>query len=168
MATARLEAILGLNTKGFEKGLAKARASANQFAKNGLKVIAVAATAAGAALAVGTRRAFDLGTQFSVLAGQTGASIENMVIMRRMFQDAGVNIDLMGSALSKLQLRLGQANQGMAEPIQAFKAIGLQLNVINELSADQLFFTVGKTLADMEDPALKAFAAMKLVEESGA
>lgn len=168
MATARLEAILGLNTKGFEKGLARARASANEFAKKGLTVLAAAATAAGVALAAGTKRIIGVGAELKHLSDSTGIAVSDLAVLRRAFEDNGISAESVATTIGKMQRTIVEAGQGLTTYQRAFDSIGLSWTELLKLSPAAQFGAISDALASMPNPTERAAAAMQIFGRAGA
>src|SRR5690625_2610229 len=124
-AKAELRAFLGLNTKEFERNLAKARTKANDFATKGIKVASAAVVTFGAVLAVGTKRLVAMGAELEHTRIQTGLSVKQNILLSRTLADAGVKVTDFGKRIQRMQDSLVRAEKGSARQADALAEIGL-------------------------------------------
>jgi hypothetical protein len=168
MATARLEAFLGLNTKQFQRALTKARSEAAAFAKAGLAVMGAASITAGAALAAGTKRILSMGGALTDLRDQTGASVRALLTLQTALKAAGVDAGKLGPALNRMQKGLVDAERGTGEAVKGLDLMGLSLADLRGHSVVGQFATIARQLGAIEDPAKRAAAAMAIFGDAGA
>ena len=172
-AKAELKARLSLNTSAFSSGLRLARKQAAAFGSSlakiggkGLMAVAVAATAAGAALAIGVKRAYDLGGEMVDMSAKTGIAIDQLMILNQAAKDSGIE-DLTG-AVGKMQKNLVDAVKNGAGPAaEALEVLGLNADdLINKLPVDQLKI-IGERINAIANPALRTAEAMAIFGKSG-
>jgi hypothetical protein len=162
MPRAVLEAILNLDVRNFQRGLARARAEANQLASTGLKALAAATVSAGVALVAGTRHILGLGGELNDLSARTGIAISELSLLQRAFEDNG-------AAAADVAPNIGRMQKAIVEATSAGKKFinGVQIDDLVGQSALTQFQTLGKRIAAIEDPALRAAAAMAVFGKSG-
>ncbi len=167
-AKAELKAKLSLDTSGFSKGLRAAKQGAVSLGKSvvgigkaGLVGLTVAATAAAAALAIGVKRAYDLGSELQDMSDKTGIAADQIMILQQAAKDNGIE-DITG-AIAKMQRNLiDAAKTGMGPAAQALAELGLSADdLLQKLPTDQ-FKEIGDAIAKIRNPALKTAEAIAL------
>lgn len=167
-AKAELRAFLGINSKQFEQGLARARAKANDFAKKGMMAAGAAVVTFGAALAAGSRKTLTLGADLDHLRAQTGVAIKDLMVFQRALKDNGVSADSARKALNKMQKSIVEAGEGLSTPLRALDRIGLSVEQLENLSPSEQFNMIAAAISRVEDPAVRAATAMDIFGRSGA
>lgn len=163
-----LEAVLSLNTRQFQRALSRAKAEAAEFAKRGLQALAVGATAAGAALVVGTKRVLAMGGALSDLKANAGVAVKDLMILQQALKANGVEASKAGPAIARMQKTIVDAADGIKESRRALIDLGLSVEDLAGMSTVDQFRTIGQRLAAIEDPAIRASVAMRIFGKSGA
>jgi hypothetical protein len=83
------------------------------------------------------------------------------------FEQIGMTGNDVQPVLAKLQRTISEAASGSIDAAQKFKTIGISIEEIKGLSADEQFLRVGEAINKIENPAQRAAMAMQLFEESG-
>ncbi len=168
-----LKARLILDKTLYDRALKGAVAAARSFqtatadaAKRGVNVLAVATIAAGAALAYGVKKAYDLGSEMSDMRDKTGMAIDQLLILRQAAKDNGLD-DITGP-VKKMQVNLVEAvRNGVGPAAQALQMLGLNAeDLISKLPTDQLD-EIGRKIAAIESPALRTAEAVALFGREG-
>jgi hypothetical protein len=162
---ATVTARLALDSSGFTAGLTKAQAALGKLGAIGVPVMAAgfaAAAAAAAGLAVGIKKAVDIGGALSELSARTGVAAGELRVLQMAFERAGMSADQVGPAVNRMQRAIVEASTGSKEAQQAFSNIGLSLDSIRSLSPDQQFEAIGQAIAGIKDPAAQAAATMQI------
>jgi len=160
-----IEAKLGLDTSGFKKGIAEAT--------SGLKGLTAGLVGLGTfmgafkGLANGVFDALSRGKELKELSDQTGVSAGRLVSLQTAMSKVGLEADEAGQTLNKLQKRIGEAAMQGGESAVPFQRLGLEINKLANLSADQQLVKVGQALMAVKNPTERATLAMKVFEESG-
>jgi len=176
---AELKARLTLNNSHFMRGLQGSLASGKRFgaqlasagfgvAKAGMAALTVATVAAGAALAVGVKRAYDLGGSLSDISARTGVAADRLVVLQRVFANAGVSQDSLQTSFNRMQRALVEAQDGTNAAARALQGMGLPLESLLALSPDEQFHKIGQAIQRIGSPAERAAAAMQIFGRSGA
>lgn len=173
-AKAELKGKLSLDTSNFSKGIRAAKMGAEALGKKvtsmskaGLVGIAAAATAAGVALAIGVKHAYDLGSELQDMADKTGIAADQIMILQQAAKDNGIE-DITG-AVSKMQANLVEAvKKGAGPAAEALSELGLSADdLINKLPVEQLD-AIGAALNKVGNSAVKAAEARAIFGKSGA
>jgi serine/threonine protein phosphatase PrpC len=98
-----------LDISGVDAALA--RIAAGTLAVQGAFAAANAALAPLAGAFNAVKESLDLGGQLSDISAQTGIAVDDLVVLRQAFQNAGVGADGVGPAINRLQKALGAGNQ---------------------------------------------------------
>jgi hypothetical protein len=132
-------------------------------------LVAGAGAAGLAAVAfAGLKKAFDLGGELTDLTARTGIAVQDLVVMRQAFVNAGKGADDVGPAVARMQKALAGVNEEGQPTNAIFEALHLNMAALREMSPAQQFSTTAKALAAIPDPAQRAAAAMGIFGKSGA
>jgi len=176
---AELKARLTLNNSQFLRGLRGSLASGKRFgaelaasgfrlAQTGMVALTAATAAAGVGLAIGAKRAYDLGGRISDLATRTGIAADQIVILQRVFANAGVSQDALQTSIARMQRSLQEATTRSTQAGQALARMGLNAEELFRMSPDQQFFRIGQAIQRLTNPTDRAASAMQIFGRSGA
>lgn len=113
------------------------------------------------------REALDLGGELADLSANTGQSIDDLVVLRQAFQNAGLGAEGVGTAVAMLQKALTGVNEA-GEPTKAvFDQLGVSLQALRAMTATQQLMTLASAFAGLPDEAARSRAAMDLFGRSG-
>lgn len=132
------------------------------FAFRGLVGIAGAT-----ALAVSIKRTIELGDEFDKAATKAGLGGQAISELAHVAKTADVELGGLSNALRFMQTNLSEAATGAKAPLQTLKALGLELDSIRTLAADQQFEVIAEQISRLRDPADKARAAVELFGKAG-
>lgn len=192
MASATIGTIkigLSIATESFGKGLDTARKKLNDFGNNlfskGInnftKDLSVAGVAAGAfAGAVAAA-----GAAVYVIQNLTAAQMENIDVLSKLSSTIDVSTEQLAgwthgadlSGLSSEELaknlqtfnrRIGETAAGTGDSLKDIDAYGLSLDSLLSKPLDQAFYEAADGLSKIEDPAVRAAAAVDLFGKAGA
>lgn len=166
------------------KTLGKAAEESGEKAKIGFGKIAVGATLAGAAAKVGSLAieaafaaaqktvasfgdALNMGGRLNDLADRTGIAVDKILVLERAFHNSGVGADSFGSMINKMQKSIIDAEDGTSKAAYAFVDLGIKLSDLRKMSPDEQLRTIGKAVAGIQDPALRAATSMEIFSKSG-
>ncbi len=102
------------------------------------------------------------------MSEKTGASVESLSALRRVANVSGQNFDTVGSALTKLAKNLAGVDDESKGAGKALEAIGLNLDKVKSLSADQQLQTIAKAMNEFADGTGKAAASQVIFGKAGA
>jgi hypothetical protein len=126
-----------------------------------------AAAAAAAGLAVGIKKAVDIGGALSELSARTGVAAGELRVLQMAFERAGVSADKVGPAINKMQRAIIEAGQGSKTAQDALASLGLSVEQLSGLSPDKQFEAIGQAINGISNPAAQAAAAMQIFGRSG-
>ena len=150
---------------GFGK-IAAASALAGAAVKVGMMAVELATAAATKTIA-SFGAALDMGGRLNDLADRTGIAVDKVMLLERAFQNSGVGAESLGPIINKMQKAIVDAGDGTSGAAVAFSKLGLSLSGIASLSPEEQLRTIGKAIAGVEDPALRASLSMEIFGKSG-
>jgi len=169
--------VLALKTKSkkFNKGLKSARKRLGRFASSvrasaiGIaKFGAVLGAAALAGLAFYVGKAFKAIDATAKLADRLNISTKALTGLQLAANLAGVENEVFNKGLEKMIRNIGEtAKLGTGDAKDAFKALGLEVNALNSMSADQQFLTIADAISKMGTQSEKAAVAAKVFGRAG-
>jgi hypothetical protein len=120
----------------------------------------------------GFRRLIE-GTQQSVLnlellSQKTGIAIDTLAGIEHVSEAAGVKIEEVSTALTRLARAQALAIEGGKQQIAAFERIGISATELKNLSPEQLFYRVADAMANSSSHAAAAASAFALLGRGGA
>ena len=136
------------------------------FAAVGAGVTAIGSSALGGIAALSTRFA-DLGGNLDDVAQRTGISAKSLSELAYAAELGGTDLATLERSVARLQRGISDANGGNKAMAEAFDAIGLSAAELAKLSPEEQFLAVGKAIAAVPDPTLRAARAMELFGRSG-
>ena len=171
MATvARLTADLTANTAKFETGMKKAQNILGNFASIAGSAGAAAGTAfAAAAVALGALavRQAQVIDATSKLSSTLGINIREFQALSLVADEAGIDQEALGKAITKTQQFISEAAQGSKSYNEALKRLGLSSKELINLSPDQQFQKIAESLAKIENPTQRTAAALEIFGKNG-
>ena len=93
--------------------------------------------------------------------------MDKVLLLERAFQNSGVGADSLGPIINKMQKAIVDAGDGTSKAAFAFADLGLSLSAIASLSPEEQLRTIGKAIAGVEDPAMRASLSMEIFGKSG-
>lgn len=165
---------LGIDTAQFSAGLKKSQASLASFGKMAgaaLKVTALAATAAGAAMGYAVKSAIDHADALSKSAQKAGVTTEALSRLAYAASYSDVSMEGLTGGLQKLSKAMLDATQTpTSAAAAAFKALGISVtDASGKLrGGDAVFADLSDRFSRMQDGATKTALAMQIFGKSGA
>jgi hypothetical protein len=104
----------------------------------------------------------------SKLAQQLGVTYGEMAGLGLAAQLAGTDLETVGAAVNRTNVAFANAAAGSKTAIAAFERIGLSVESLNGLSAEERFEKIGAAIAALPTEAERAAAAVALFGRSGA
>lgn len=162
-----LVAGLRLDDSEYTEGLGKSKSAAASFASGTASVLAgatkatVAATAAvGGAMVAGTAQTAAYGDQIDKMSQKLGISAEAYQEWDAVLQHSGTSIDSMTATFKKLATASQDATD---DQVAAFQAIGLSMDQVSAMSAEDLFGAVVNGLQQMDEGTERTALATELL-----
>jgi hypothetical protein len=113
-------------------------------------------------MAVGIKKAIDIGGALSELSARTGVAAGDLRVLQMAFDRTGVGAEKVGPAINKMQRAIVEAGQGSKTAQDAINSIGLSVSQLSAMSPDQQFAAISKAIGGLSDPAKQAAAAMQI------
>lgn len=159
---------IGADTSGFVSGINNARASMAGLGSVIQQVVGAAGimgTLAGAAREF--YKALDFGGQLADQSAQTGVAVDKLMELQFAFELAGMAANDVQPAIAKLQRNVAEAATGSAQAAEKFAIMGLNLDDISGIAADEQLMKVGNAINKIENPTQRAAMAMEIFGKSG-
>jgi hypothetical protein len=145
------------------------------FAAFGKKIIKIGAglaaalpAAAFAGLAASMKSAIDAGGKLSDMMARTGADGEQLFIMQRAFENAGMSGDKVAETLNKMQKALAGVNEeGVRVQTRVFDDLGLDPDELRKMDAALAFQKISESISKIPDAAKKVALAREIFGRSG-
>jgi hypothetical protein len=129
----------------------------------GVGIMAALSTAAR-----GFYSAMEAGGALVDLSGQTGIAVDKLMELQMAFDQAGMSASDVQPVVAKLQKTISEAATGNVDAANKFKQMGLAIQDLQGLSADQQLAAVGDAIGKIENPAQRAAMSMEIFGKSGA
>lgn len=154
-------ASLGLDWSNFQRGM--------QGAMSSIRQLAGGATLLGAATVAAQQfyKALDFGGQLADQTAQTGVAVDKLMELQFAFELAGMTANDVQPVVAKLQRNIAEAATGSEQAAQKFAIMGVTLDEIGGLSADEQLMKVGDAINKIENPTQRAAMAMEIFGKSG-
>jgi len=144
---------IGADTKSLERGFANIDLATKKVDLNLRKTIntvamyGAAAAAAGAAIAVYmVKKTMDAIDAQAKLARALNTSMEGLYTIQHAGELAGISTDRMNSSLERLNKSLGQAARGDLLQKEAFDRLGLSVNKLINMNADERILSITEAI----------------------
>jgi hypothetical protein len=111
--------------------------------------------------------AMNEGGRLADFSDQTGIAVEQLVLLERAFENNGLKADDLGKTINKMQKFLVEAGDAGSESADKLHKLGLFSSELLQLSPDEQFQKLAKTVAEIQDPALRAATSMEIFGKSG-
>lgn len=131
-------------------------------------VMATAVLAAGAAVAVLTKRSLDNIDAMSKQARGVGLAVSTFQAMAMVADEAGVETDKLSKLIVKMQDNIANLSQGTTAQVDAFGRLGLSVSDLAGLGADEQFKFIAAAISSLEDPTTRTSAALDIFGKGAA
>jgi hypothetical protein len=160
---------IGADTSGFVSGINRAQGSMAGLGSMIQRVVGGAAVfGALTAAAKGFYAAIQAGDDLVDLNAQTGVAVDKLMELQMAFDLNGMKAEQVQPVLAKLQKSISEAASGSADAAAKFALMGVQIEDIQGLSADEQLFKVGEAISKIENPAQRSAIAMDIFGKQGA
>jgi hypothetical protein len=161
---------LGVDDK-IAKGLAKAAAKLKGFGQQitgiGLKMMAVGGAIA-APLAAAVKSFTGMGDALAKASARTGITVERLAELQYAADQSGASMESLEKGVRKMQQNIADAGRGTQTAVEAFDAIGMSAAALAGLTPDEQFLRIADALQRIQDPGMRAAAAMDIFGRQGA
>lgn len=172
MANFSLLAKIGLDSKGFQKGLDKAKTGVSKFGKSVLnasnKLAKMGLGAAAAGFALLSKNAIALGSELSDIANNTNFATREFQVFRGALIDAGGSTTSMEKAIVAMQKAIVQGSEGLTTYIRGFDRLGLNIDEIKAMKPEDQFKTLAKAIAQAENQQEALTSAVEIFGQRNA
>lgn len=166
---------LSADNRGLNRGLKNADKQVGRFASNAVKSVAAIGAALTAGLAAAaTAAAFEFNKvskeidNVAKTALLLNVGVNELQQLQFVANKAGVTTQNLNLGLQRMTRRLGEAARGGGEAKGALEALGVDIDKIAKLSADEQFNTIAKALAGVTDESKQLSLAFKFFDSEGA
>ena len=160
---------IGADTSGFVSGIARAQASMAGLGSIMQRVLGTAGVMGTIGMMVRQfYSALEAGGALVDLSGQTGVAIDRLMELQLAFEQAGMSANDVQPVLAKLQRNIAEAASGSIEAAKKFALMGISIEEIQGLSADEQLARVGDAISKIQNPTQRAAIAMEVFGKSGA
>ncbi len=162
----KLFIVIGARNDEFKKGLKEVEKGLKKF--EGLAKTALGAgTAIAAGIGASVKQYADLGSEIYDMSKKTGLGARTISQLKYAAEQSGASIATLDTAVKRMQKTLYDASKGTKSANDALNALGLKIEDVIDLSPDEQFEKIMQALAGIEDPTLRAGAAMEIFGRSG-
>lgn len=161
---------IGADQKALDKAIANVRKQLSNIGSSMLVVGASMAAVGGVAVTgmVAATKAFaTTGSALLDMSKRTGVAVEDLSRLGFAAEQSGGSFDDVSRGILTLNRVFASASNGSQAAANAFSEIGLSVGDLSKMNADQRFMKVVDALNGIQDPAIRAAAAMKLFGKSG-
>jgi hypothetical protein len=130
--------------------------------------VAVAGGAITSALGGALHLFAEVGDNLTNVSKRTGASVESLSSLGYAAEQSGVSAEELGHSFAHMSRTLAEAAGGSAEATKALDELGLSVQQLQGLKAEDRFRVIGDRLSKVADPAQRAAAAMGIFGRAGA
>lgn len=153
-------------TAGLRRAQRRLQAFGEGLRSIGMRLTAVAASAL-APLGAAVRHFSNAGDDLHKMAARTGVSAEALSELGFAAEQSGADMETLELGLRRMQKVIGEAADGSAAAGDALGSLGLTLASLQGLAPEQQFTLIADLLSRIEDPTLRAAAAMEIFGRSG-
>ena len=162
---------LGLNSKGFTRGLDQSKSKLGTFTKSVVggfvKIGAVLGTAVAAALSTAVFKFAAYGDQLDKMAGRTGFTTNALSELGFAAEQSGSDINTLELGIKGMQKQLLNAERGLSTSVDSLKDLGMTYADLEGLSPEDQFMKLAGAIGAVEDPSKKAALAMSVFGKAG-
>lgn len=175
-----LEYTMGLQTAGFTGPLRHAESSVRSATSGiGSALGKLGAVAGVLGLGFGAfksiegavgaiKNVFDTGKELQALHNQTGQSIQDLVVLRKAFEEVGIGAEGVPHILTMMQVALGGVNEQGEPTKKIFEQLGLNIDNLKGKNAVDQLDMIGKAISGLSDQESKAAATRAIFGRGGA
>lgn len=156
-----LQAKIGLDTSGYERGLNSARKKTATFAKVGIAAITAGTAMVARGFVKATKATADYGDKVDKMSQKIGISAEAYQKWDYVMRRAGGNVDSLKMGMKTLS-KQAESNS------DAFQKLGMSQEQVQNSSQEQLFTDTVKALSKMEAGTERTALATQLLGRAGA
>ena len=162
---------LGLNSKGFTKGLDQSQSRLGTFSKKvaggAIKVGAAMGTAVAAGVSAAVFQFAKYGDQMDKMAQRTGFTTNALSELGFAAEQSGFDIETLEKGIVGMDRFLLNAERKLSTATDSLDDLGLTMGDLQGLSPEDQFMMLAGAVADVEDPSKRAALAMSIFGKAG-
>lgn len=162
---------LGLNSKGFTKGLQQSQQRLGMFSKKvvggAIKLGAVAGTALAGALTGAVVQFAKYGDMLDKMSQRTGFTTNALSELGFAAEQSGTDIETLEKGIKGMQMQILNAERGLSTATDSLADLGLTVGDLEGLSPEDQFMKLAGAVADVQDPSKKAALALSIFGRAG-
>jgi len=152
--------------RGLKVAQAKLKAFGASVRAMGTKMMGLGAAVVAPML--GAAKVFsNMGDAMAKMSTRTGISVESLSELAYAAESSGTSMETLEGGIRKMQKTLVNAATGSKSAQNALKMLNLTVADLDGLSPEQQFKLIADQLSKIEDPAVRASAAMEIFGKSG-
>jgi polyhydroxyalkanoate synthesis regulator protein len=128
----------------------------------------IGAVAVGQFLVRTASAAIQYGDELQKASVKSGVAVEQLSALAYAAKQSDIDLGSLSESLKKMQLALSQATTGGKEQKKTLDALGISLEDIKDLNADEQFILIAQQISSLKSPTDKARAATELFGRAGA
>lgn len=128
--------------------------------------VLTAGLAGAGAFALAGKMFASAGDELAKMSDRTGVAVESLSSLVYAANQSGVETESLEGALRRMLRTVGEAKGGVRTAVDALDGLGISLADIEGMSPDKQFLLIADRIAQIEDPAVKTAAAMKVFGKS--
>ncbi|WP_052010071.1 MULTISPECIES: hypothetical protein [unclassified Alteromonas] len=171
----RLTVDLRLASQKFEASLKKATANLTTFRNRAntavksiggmqARIAGLVGVAGFGAMISGSLKA---GDSIAKLSDRVGISTESLSALQHMAELNGESIEGLDKSIEKMSRSIGEASRGIGTGKKAFEELGISINQLQGLNAEERFLTIAEAIKGVGDKSLQASYASDIFGRSG-
>ncbi len=160
---------LGVQDKlqaGLNKAAAKFKSIGSVISTAGLGLAAIG-TSLLAPLGAAALAFADMGSEIHDASARTGVAADQLSALKYAAEQSGSSLDELEGGLRKMSKTLAGADEESKQATKTLAKLGLSIEDLEGLAPDKQFEIIGERLQAIQDPTLRAAAAMEIFGKNG-
>jgi lambda family phage tail tape measure protein len=163
---ARLGVVLGLDGAEFEQGIRKAERAVGDFAEKTAQMATTVATVLGTAFVGASIAAMHLADEIDDVAKANEVTIDTILKLNNALDQNGGHSENAGKMLAHFNAYIDKAAGGSEEAQAKLAKLGISLQDLASMGAEQLFLKVADGLAQMSDQISRSATQQEIFGKS--
>lgn len=154
----------------FDRGLRTLRRNLTEIGHDFTYVGGIAAAAGTTivgAIVMAAKSFSSFGDTINDMSARTGIAADTLSELKYAAEQAGASLDTVETGIRKMQQVIGSASTGSQGAIDVLRNLALSAEMLAGMSPDDQFLTIAARIAAIEDPTLRAAAAIQVFGRSG-
>lgn len=158
------------DSNALSRGLKAAEQKLQSFGKV-ISAIGAGFTGAGTSIVAPLLKAAEMfstaGSDLADASARTGASVETLSALGFAANQTGTDLATLEGAFARMSKALVKGSEDNLQAETAFQALGLSVDRLMQMSPDEQFGAIARSIAAIPNPAAKAAMAMQVFGKSG-